>query len=394
MASRNSIDRAFAGVAEAAPRVEFWSHTQFSGFLARIVEHLRAQGHDAEQMFLVSEEDYRARRGTFGSLWLRLRMFVLFPVMLCLRVLFKRREAVLVVTSNPFFAPLLARLFASRRVRVVHLLYDLYPDALVYAGKLGGGSIPCRILDNVQRSMLRSCDANVLLGDCLLAHVRERFGEPRHPVIIPVGANDAAFDSPLAAKSADTQPLHLLYCGNMGYMHDTRTLSSALLRLHGCGKATGYEFRFHASGGAYVDFCARLASLREPFVVLDGYLNAMQWAGAMSRADIAMVTMKDGSEHVVMPSKTYSAMQAGQAILAIAPLDSDLAALVRRHECGWVVAPGDVDGLVALLERLPSSRDEVRRMQGNSLSSANEHYSAAVVAVQWADLFRSIGPKD
>jgi len=39
--------------------------------------------------------------------------------------------------------------------------------------------------------------------------------------------------------------------------------------------------------------------------------------------------MAPGAEQVVMPSKTYSAMMAGQAVLAIAPEESDLVDLIK-----------------------------------------------------------------
>ena len=42
----------------------------------------------------------------------------------------------------------------------------------------------------------------------------------------------------------------------------------------------------------------------------------------------------------MMPSKNYSALVPGQAVLAACADDSDLEDLIREHECGWVVASG------------------------------------------------------
>jgi len=374
-------------------KIEFCSHTQFGGFLARIIEHLCAEGYDASQLYLISEEDYRTIHFKLSRFWLRLRMFVGFPIMLALRLLFERGQVLLVVTSNPFFAPLVACIFGGRRTKVVHLLYDLYPDALIYSGKLRKNSLASRILDKMQRAILRRCDANVLLGEHLLAHVRERFGDLdlHNPVIIPVGADDEAFDAPLNAKSTESEPVRLLYCGNMGHMHDTATLSAALAKLCSSNHEQRLDFSFHASGAAYANFCSSMAATRPSCVKLEGYLNSEQWAKVMSTADIAIVTMKNGSERVVMPSKTYSAMQAAQAILAIAPVDSDLATLVQEHECGWVIAPGDVEALDALLQSLPARRAELHKKQKNSLNASNKHFSAHVVAKQWAALFQTTG---
>ncbi len=377
----------------ASAKVEFCSHTQFGGFLDRIVAHLRARGHDASQYYMISESDYRTSRGTLERLWLRLRMFALFPTRLALHAMLARPGTILVVTSNPFFAPLVARLFARSSVTVVHLLYDLYPDALVYGGKLRNDSPICQLIDRVQRSMLRRCNANVLLGEHLLAHVRSRYGEPHNPVIIHVGADDETFAAPLEHKSTSEMPLRLLYCGNMGYMHDTATLGTALRSMASEDTMSSLDFRFHASGRGYGQFREELAhsgGTTADNIHLAGFLDAQSWSQEMCAADIALVTMKNGSEKVVMPSKTYSAMQAGQAILAIAPAESDLALLVNKHDCGWVIKPGDSQALEALLRSLPQRRDELRRKQENALQAACRHYSGAVVAGHWATLIAQL----
>ena len=88
----------------------------------------------------------------------------------------------------------------------------------------------------------------------------------------------------------------------------------------------------------------------------------------MESADVALVTMVPGSETVVMPSKTYSAMMAGQAILAIAPEDSDLVDLIKAAECGWWVAPGAVAGLAAALDQISADPEGLLAKAGACVS--------------------------
>ena len=77
----------------------------------------------------------------------------------------------------------------------------------------------------------------------------------------------------------------------------------------------------------------------------------------MQSSQIALVTMSEGSQEVVMPSKTYSAMMAGQAILAVAPEDSDLVDLIKASDCGWWVSPGDVNGFQECLVEIQSNQN-------------------------------------
>jgi glycosyltransferase involved in cell wall biosynthesis len=127
----------------------------------------------------------------------------------------------------------------------------------------------------------------------------------------------------------------------------------------------------------------------------------------MLSADIGLVTMRPGAETVVMPSKTYSAMVAGQAILAVCCLNSDLADLVLEHDCGWVVVP-EAAGAASLVSLLPgrvfsgaaglrevlgliaSDPEQLQRKRANAYDAGHRLFSAAVVAKQWSDLLGQV----
>jgi glycosyltransferase involved in cell wall biosynthesis len=100
--------------------------------------------------------------------------------------------------------------------------------------------------------------------------------------------------------------------------------------------------------------------------------------------------MKVGAERIVMPSKTYSALAAGQAILAVCPIDSDLAKTVLSHDCGWVVAPGDADELVRVLDEIVSSAEVVQRKRENAFRAGQLEYSEAAVGKRWEILLSAL----
>lgn len=122
---------------------------------------------------------------------------------------------------------------------------------------------------------------------------------------------------------------------------------------------------------------------------------------------VALITMRPGAERVVMPSKTYSAMLAGQAILAIDLLESDLVDTILKHDCGWVVTPEGSTvtvsdqagptkvfigsrGLVAGLVKIASNPLEVWRRRRNAGHAATEKYSMKASAKKWLMLFEDL----
>lgn len=338
----------------------------------------RVTAHEA-----VSEHDYRRKHGAAGRLALRWRMYGGYGWQCWSAARQRGTETdVRVVTTNPFFAPALVTRAGGGRVPVVNLLYDLYPEALVQAGQISADSWIARRCAAVTRYSLRSCAATVFLGDHLRKCAEQAHGKARRAVVIPVGAEGSPFRDSPPLPVPSTEPLRILYAGQFGRMHDTDTLLAAW-QAGGCMQ--GLHWVFHASGAGYARLRRQAGEV--PGTEWGGALSDADWGAEMKRAQIAFVTMAPGAERIVMPSKTYSALVAGQAVLAICPRQSDLAALVRKHDCGWVVEPGDAEGLGALLARLVTARSEVWLKRQRAYEAGHRHYDAGQVAKQWMNLF-------
>jgi hypothetical protein len=74
----------------------------------------------------------------------------------------------------------------------------------------------------------------------------------------------------------------------------------------------------------------------------------MLWA-----ARIHVITMREGWQGIVVPSKLYGTLKTGAPILFIGPPDADTAAAVQEQDLGETVPPG-ISGaaIVEILERL------------------------------------------
>lgn len=350
----------------------------------------RAMGFDARLHHEVELADYwRFKSGLLASLRLRWAMYVGYPRRLRGAVLAARKEELFVATTNPFFLPALAARAARRSgAKVVNLVYDLYPDALVFGGGMSSGHPVARLAAAATRSAIAGCDATVYLGERLRRHAEERYGSAPRTAVIPVGTDVSPFKE-FSPEPRERAAIRCLYSGHMGRLHDWRTLAGAVAG----GVPVGIEIELASDGPASRELCRALMPVagRDPMrLTMSGTLGDGEWRKAMTLADVALVTMRPGAGKVVMPSKTFSAMAAGQAVLAVCQRESDLADLVARHDCGWIVEPGDTAGLRALLAALPRMRPEILRKRQNSWKAAHAHYSMEAVGVLWRDLFESL----
>ena len=400
-------------------KIKFWSSTEYSGFLAGLMRELTALRCDdgtscvaeieAEQCYQISEASYRSAKSRLARLFLRFRQYVVYPAQLCCALLGKRftsvkfksavgeapistsrlnPRSVIVVNTNTFYAPLLATYLHPN---VVHLVYDLFPEAMIHSGKWTEGTLKVRIVRWVTKQTLKRAKTNVFLGKRLMDYVESIHGPMANTAIIPIGADQALFsESPVERMSFNPQssPM-ILYCGNFGNMHDSVTLFDYWKRSDEQGDAL--QWVFHCSGPKQAELEAVLSELSvgvKQQIQLGGGLDQAEWVAAMESADVALVTMVPGSETVVMPSKTYSAMMAGQAILAIAPEDSDLIDLIKAADCGWFVEPGDVDGLARMVEAICTDPGGLLEKRENAYLYAQAHLGQDALVDDWMRVLR------
>jgi glycosyltransferase involved in cell wall biosynthesis len=348
----------------------------------------RGLGLDARLHSAIGLADYwRAKSGALACLRLRWGMYVSYPWRLRKAVRCACPGEIFVTVTNPFFLPALAARAARQSgARIIHLVYDLYPDALEFGGGWSRRHPAARFAAFSTRAAIAQCAATVYLGKRLRGYAEVQYGVAQRTAVIPVGTDTTIFRN-CAPTLRGAKPVHCLYSGHLGRLHDWGTLAQALA----LGLPDGLTIEIAADGPGARELKDALSakSLGER-ILLSGTRNESGWRAAMLAADVALVTMAPGAEKVVMPSKTYSAMAAGQAILAICPKESDLADLITAHDCGWVIEPDDHAGLQARLSALASDREGLLVKRCNAYNAAHTHYSMEALGKQWLDLLASL----
>jgi glycosyltransferase involved in cell wall biosynthesis len=378
---------------KALDKVEFWSSVEYAGFGRALIGSLQSQEVSAELKFELSQAKYWSATNIGKKLRLRLRAYIIYPLRLALCLGFSKRPLLAVVSSNTFYAPFVATLVLKRHAKLVNWVLDLYPDVLVLNGNIRRGGSAYMVLAWLARWTMSRSAVNVFLGKSLLTAAQARYGPIRNPVVIPIGADGRPFRGRLPVERAGG--LKILYSGNMGRMHDVATVASAIV----AGIPAGISLVFRSSGAGYDELKRLLREHKQDSprntwgtqLELGQGLGSNGWVEEMLSADVALVTLLPGAEQLVIPSKTYSAMVAGQAILAIASRQSDLATIVQEHNCGWVVEPGDVGGLRRTLEDIVSNRQMCMQKRRASYEAGHKYFDQEVLATNWKVLLNSLG---
>jgi glycosyltransferase involved in cell wall biosynthesis len=362
----------------------------------------------------VAEDHYRrsSRGSKMTRLRLRMQMYVMYPLRLLVATLRARRGDLFVVTSNTFFAPMLVALLVRwRGVRVVHLLYDLFPDAMEVSGSARTHGLLARSLGVVTWANQHLTDGTVYLGEFLRDYAERRWGRTRRPGVVPIATDVRLYASPVPARIA-TSPLVMHYGGQLGRLHDVDSLIESLRQLSRSGllgKAVSFEGLVSGAWATALENALR----GMPGATVGGTLSSHEWRRHVQSCQIGVVTLSPGGATVCLPSKTYAMMAAGLAVIAVCPAWSDLAELVRETGAGWVVDNSarrqplaDGDYLMAcraqrsaadvaadfqsLVTRLVSNPHEVLQCRRNAWHAVRERFSPGQISEMWADYLRPL----
>lgn len=368
-------------------KIQIFSSIELSSFARGLFLELKNRNFLVAHRFAISEVAYRNARSFFLRCWIRCVQYIIYPISLSASLMsskIKKQSLIAVVTTNTFFAPLLATFFNRR---VVHLVYDLFPEAMIHSGKWREGQRRVKFFRWLVGLSLKRSAVNVFLGERLKAYVESIHGSLPNSRIIPVGADERPFSS--FKEWEEGSPIEILYCGNLGNMHDTQTLFEAWAS----GIGPSFQFRFQCSGPKRValeQFAQVHAGVLGDRLRIGPGLAHAEWIEALQSAPIALVTMSEGAQEVVMPSKTYSAMMAGQAILAVAPENSDLVDLIKRYDCGWWVRPGDSEGFQRCLKEIQSNSSQLQQKRMQAFEAAQTHFGQARLAKAWIATFETL----
>lgn len=298
----------------------------------------------------------------------------------------KSKRPLLVIT-NPPFLPHLALLLSSFSGRPFSLMiWDVYPDHLVHSGLCSERSLVVQAWRTLNQRAYNRARSIITLSEQMKAAVMTQTTRDSSQVLsIPFWVDAdrirprARSENPLAREWGLGDEPVVLYAGNIGKTHSLRTLVGAAQAL---GPRAQFLIVGHGLGREDLERDARergVSALRffDP-------VSTDKLADLLALGDVAIVAQAKESAHLSLPSKTFSAMAAGSAIVAVTPTGSDLDTLVRDFECGISVPPDDEPALIAALDALLR---EPRRhaAQANARRAAETHFAQTIVHARIAD---------
>ena len=321
------------------------------------------------------------------------RLFNSFILQWKWRRAFSRRRAdfdAVILGTDPQFSylmlPSLRRM--APRARLIHWVFDLYPEALAATGS-PLMRLAARIITPLARRAYRSVDVMADIGQCM----RERLLPYRHSAEAATLPPWALAEPPAATPvPADTRRelfgdarLAFLYSGTVGHAHD---LAPFIAFAREC-RRRGLDAAFCFAGyGNQFDAQTACLTPEDTNIRLAPFVPEEQLAARLAAADFHLISLRQGWQGIVVPSKFFGALAIGRPVLFSGPQSSCIAAWIRQYGLGEILAPETPRVMAALLDN-PTRLAELRRRAWETYQA---HFSRAVVTARFLELLAAAPP--
>lgn len=317
------------------------------------------------------------------SFWLIVSWIVKLPFI-------GRYDAIIICTTPPFVYLLVPfiKLF-KRKSKILMWSFDLYPEAIIVSK---GESIS--FLKNILKKIARFCynkiDVIVDIGPCMRDIYRQYNHSAQEETLTPWSYIEP--NKILECHNATREKLFknanltLLYSGTIGNAHQFDAFLKLARELKKRNVSVG--FCFAGLGNCFEDLKA-LINENDTNISFGGFVETDQeLEERLSAADIMLISLKEEWTGISVPSKYFSALAIGKAVLFYGSQKSALSIWTNKYDLGYQLDNNNINDIANVLCDIANDAEIISKIKENSFQTYKDHFSKKIVCDKWSLLLK------
>ena len=309
-------------------------------------------------------------------------------------LLFGRRaeldcDVVLTISTPPtigLIGPLIA---ISHKAKSIFAVWDIASENFRTNSKKG--SWLAWILYCIEKISFRWNDAITSLSPSAVKLIRSNSPRGRCVVEIPTSVDVNLYfprdrNNEFSAQHGWDDKFVVSYVGNYGRFQDFSLLPRIV------SACSDFDIKVICAGGGikYEELRRAAEALGSSQWEVWGYQPIETTAMINASSDLCLVLLDEKVVNGSFPSKLYTIMASGRAVLYYGPCETDIGRLIRQYDLGWAVETGDVDGFIAAIREAYANPEDREKKGRNGLTLVEERYSTGVIARKYDELIKKI----
>jgi colanic acid biosynthesis glycosyl transferase WcaI len=307
----------------------------------------------------------------------------------------KAGDIIVAMTDPPALSIVAMPVCTLRRARLVNWLQDIFPETAQVLGHATGiMRFPCISLRWLRDRSLNVADMNVVVGSRMEEYISRLPISDDRLRVIPNWADgrliapiDHAVNHLRTTWNID-RAFVVGYSGNLGRAHEIKTITEGMKVFAARGETIerSIEWLFIGGGALYGLLRNEAAKLRLSSIHFKPYQPKALLSWSLSVADVHIVSLRPELEGLAVPSKFYGIAAAGRPIIFIGDERGEIAQLIKRHQCGFIVEVGNGAMLADTIAGLAANPRRCREMGDRARQAFVREFDRPMAVRQWENL--------
>lgn len=304
---------------------------------------------------------------------------------------------VLFVASTPPIQGTMASLVKKiRHIPLVFNLQDIFPDSLVGTGMTYKGSLLWKIGRRIENFTYKNADKIIVISQDFKKNIMAK-GVPEEKIEVVYNWVDQNATVPVDDEDNELfeefgisrDKFRVVYAGNLGNAQNIEIIVNAARILK---DSANIQFIIFGKGGLEDEIKIAKANEQLDNLMILPLQPYERVAKVYGLGHLCIVACKPGLGGAAMPSKTWSIMSSGRAVLANFD-EGELKEIVENNQCGVFTKAGDLDGFTNMIVELSEHPERCAEMGKNGRQFILDNLTREVGTQKYVNVIRSVANK-
>lgn len=306
-------------------------------------------------------------------------------------------DLMFISSTPPIQGAMAALVKKCRHIPLIYNLQDIFPDSLVGTGLAKKDGLLWKIGRVIENFTYCNADKIIVISQDFKRNIMTK-GVPEDKIeviynwvdeqaVIPIPREENQIFDEL---NLDRTKFYIIYAGNLGNAQNVEIIIDTANQIK---DNTDINFIIFGTGGLEQEYKDKVNSLKlnnVSFFPLQPYEKVSQVYGI---GDACIVSCKKGLGGSAMPSKTWSIMSAGRAVIANFD-EGELKTIIEKNNCGIFTKAGDKEAFKNAILELYNDKEKAVQLGKNGRKFIMENLTREIGTSKYVKVVKEVIEKN
>ena len=306
-----------------------------------------------------------------------------------INILFAKNYDIILMGTDPqlgYFIMPYIRLFKPK-TKLAVWEFDLYPEILGQMRLPAAVRLCIKLIIEPWARLSFSClDIIADLGSCMKKRLAKYKSKASRPTLIPWAISEPNEilepDAEVREKLFGDAKIGILYSGTIGHAHEFEDFIALARELR--SRKAPISFCFAGRGNKYAQLI-NMVREEDTNITIAGFADETELALRLTAADMHMISLKQGWEGLVVPSKFFGSLATGRPLIYAGTPDSAIKEWIETYEIGFYLDSSNIKEIADKLCVYIETPDSLPDLQKRTFGTWQQHFAREIILDKFED---------